>query len=36
VKKRKPVTCSLCKQTGHNKRSCWINKLPPPPIEWTA
>ena len=35
-KKRKSVTCSLCHQKGHNKRSCWISKLPPPPTEWLA
>jgi hypothetical protein len=31
VKKRRMVTCSMCKQTGHNKATCWISKLPPPP-----
>jgi hypothetical protein len=30
-KKRKATTCSMCKQTGHNSRGCWISKLPPPP-----
>ena len=30
-KKRRTVTCSMCLQKGHNKVSCWITKLPPPP-----
>lgn len=24
---RKPVTCSICQQTGHNSRGCWTKKI---------
>jgi len=30
----KTHTCSFCKQSGHNSRTCWIKSLPPPPADW--
>ena len=33
-KKTRVMKCSVCGQEGHNKRTCWIAKLPPPPAEW--
>ena len=30
---RKTTTCSMCQQVGHNKRTCWMKTLPPPP-DW--
>ena len=33
-KKKKGCKCSLCGEEGHNKRSCWLAKLPAPPAEW--
>ena len=33
-KEHKIHTCSMCQQVGHNKRTCWMKDLPPPPPDW--